>query len=248
MPITSIEEIHNDNIPKMEPIKEVMNLYVDGIPDGVSNRNGMIYILCGAGGSGKTSLLLSMFKTKLLYLKKFDNIYYICPESSFLSVQKHVFEKHDKVYHELSASLLYEIYDELKIIKEERSKNKKRQHYNLIIIDDFADVMKNKDILTILSKMLIKARHINTGFIFTLQSYFYFPKILRKQITFATIFRPKNVEEFETLAKELCNMNRDDALKLFNYVFDESYTHLDIDTQLGKYYKNFNILKLNEKK
>jgi hypothetical protein len=247
MTITSIDEIENKNIPTLQPIKEIMDINVPSIPEGVSRRNGMIYILTGSGGSGKTSLLLSMFKSKDLYRNKFNNIYYICPESSFLSVAKHPFIDHDKVIHELNDNVLYGIYDELMELKEERSRKKKKPHYNLIILDDFADTLKLKNIQIALNKMLIKARHLNCGFIFTLQSYFYFPKMVRKQITFATIFRPKNIAEFETLARELFNMKSDDALKLFNYVFNEPYSHLDVDTVTSTYYKNFNKLVINEK-
>jgi len=77
---------------------------------------------------------------------------------------------------------------------------------------------------------------------FTLQSYYYSPKILRKQITYITIFKPKNIEEFYSLSKQLFNLNQDDALKLYDYVFDAPYTHLDVDTVSNTYYKNFNKL------
>ena len=68
--------------------------------------------------------------------------------------------------------------------------------YSCIILDDWADVLKQKDIESVLNMMLIKARHLRCSFIFTLQSYYYFPKILRKQITYIKIFKPKNVEEW----------------------------------------------------
>ena len=58
------------------------------------------------------------------------------------------------------------------------------------------------------------------------------------------MFKPKNIEEFYSIAKELFNMNQDDALKLYDYVFDVKYAHLDIDTVTNTYYKNFNLLKL----
>ena len=45
-----------------------------------------------------------MFKNQKMYRNRFHNIYYIFPVSSFLSVEKHPFEKHDKVYHELTVS------------------------------------------------------------------------------------------------------------------------------------------------
>ncbi len=89
MTITNITEIINEKLPKTHPIKENMDIYVPNIPEGLSKRNGMIYALIGSGGSGKTSLLLNMFKSTKMYKSKFHNIWYICPSSSFSSVQKH---------------------------------------------------------------------------------------------------------------------------------------------------------------
>ena len=241
MTIKSIVEIENKTFPNQAPVKEKMDIYVPKITaENIPKRNGSIYVLCGSGGSGKTSLLLNMFKTKLLYRKKFHNIFYTCPSSSFLSVEKHPFQDHENVYHELTYSVLEDIYNQLVELKE----TEKKPIYSLIIIDDYADAMKDPSILKILSRMIIKARHINCCFFFTLQSYYYFPKILRKQITYMTIFKPKNVEEFFSLSRELFNMNQDDSLKLYDYVFDAPYNHLDVDTVTNTYYKNFNLLKL----
>jgi len=256
----------------LKPIKEVQDIYIpDIINQNISRRNGMVYALSGSGGSGKTSLLLNMFKSKLMYRNRFNNIYYICPSSSFLSVKNHPFEKHDKVYHELTVEILEGIYNELIAKKEayaeyfEKKKNKKNKkdkiindeegqeseeeeepelEYSCIIIDDMASSLKDNDINKQLNKMIIKARHIMCGFIFTLQSYLYFPKILRKQLTYITIFKPKNVEEWNSAAQELMNVNKDDALTIFNYVFSEPYAHIDIDLVNNKYYKNFNELKI----
>ena len=241
MPIKEIVEYENTTFPKIEPVKERMDINIPYIKtQNIPQRNGSIYILTGSGGSGKTSLLLNMIKSKQIYRKKFHNIYYICPSVSFLSVEKHPFKDHDNVYHELNYSILEDIYNELIEIKEKEKKPK----YSLIIIDDMADSMKDASILKILNRMIIKARHVNCCFFFTLQSYYYFPKILRKQITYITIFKPKNIEEFYSLSKELFNLNQDDALKLYDYVFDAAYAHLDVDTVSNIYYKNFNKLEL----
>ena len=56
------------------------------------------------------------------------------------------------------------------------------------------------------------------------------------------MFRPKNIEEFNSIVRELLNYNKDDALFLFNYVFDGPYNHLDINTSNSILYKNFNEL------
>jgi hypothetical protein len=118
--------------------------------------------------------------------------------------------------------------------------------YNCVIIDDMANSLKEKDVQRLLNTMLIKARHLNTCFIFTLQSYLYMPKMLRKQTTFATIFKPKNREEWDSLNKELIQMRDEDARQLFEYVYDKEYAHLDIDTIEGKMYRNFNELTIKK--
>ena len=116
--------------------------------------------------------------------------------------------------------------------------------YNCILIDDMGSSLKNPDIQKMLSKMMIKARHIKTAFIFLIQSYYLFPKILRKQIKYTSIFKPKNVEEWNSIAKEILHMNKDNGLILHDYIYDEDYAHLDIDTTNNKIYKNFNLLEI----
>jgi len=279
MPIVGIYEIQNPLYTKTNPIKEKQDIIIPDIIDqNISSRNGMIYCLTGSGGSGKTSLMLNLFKNKNFYRSRFNNIYYFCPISSFLSVDKHPFEGHDKLYHELTVGTLEAIYQELIAMREEyeqylEKKKMKRKtkgkgknkittvgiedvepesdndeeteiQYNCIIIDDYADILKDKSMLVQLNKMLIKARHLCTSFIFTLQSFYYFPKILRKQLTYVTIFKPKNTEEFYSITKELFNMNQNDALKIYNFVFNEPYAHIDIDLVNNIYYKNFNKLQL----
>jgi hypothetical protein len=241
MTITEIIENPNTQIKKLKPIKESMNINIPDIPDGISRRNGMIYLLVGSGGSGKTSLLLNQFKKGGAYHRKFDNIFYFCPTSSFMSVVKHPFLNHDKVYNELNYNTLLDLKKELETIKED---NEDDPLYNCVVIDDFANSLKEKDIQKALNSMLIKARHLNTAFIFTLQSYLYMPKILRKQLTYCTIFKPRNAEEWAGIREEILQMKEDDAKKLYDYVFDQPYQHLDVDTFEGKFYKNFNLLDI----
>jgi hypothetical protein len=250
MPIGNIELIPNKNLPKFKPVKENMEIYIPNIIEHIPRRNGFIWLLSGSGGSGKSNVVLNLFKTNL-YKKKFDNIFYFCPLVSFMSVENHPFKNHPTIYNEMTIENLKELYKTLKSIKEgdeEASDESVETKYNLVIFDDMADQYKSsKDMEKILSTMLIKARHLNTAFIFTTQSFYYFNKILRKQLTNVSIFKPKNVEEWESLAKELFRMKKDDAKKLYDYVFDAPYQHLDIDTTTGQFYKNFNLLNFDEK-
>ena len=245
MPIVDIKEEINKSIPKTKPVKEKMDTYVPDIIDGVARRNGSIALYVGSGGSGKTSFLLNQMKT--VYKRKFHHIYYFCPSSSFASVKDHAFAKHDKVYNELEANTLEEIKDEL-IQRKEESEDDDEQEYSLIIIDDFANNLKDKLLLRTLNSMLIKARHLNAFFIFTVQSYLYFPKILRKQLTWISIFSGvRNKEEWRTIREELLKMNEADAKIIYDYIFDVPYQHMDMDLFEDKIYKNGNLLDIREK-
>jgi hypothetical protein len=243
MGIKNIKLHINENLPKkINAIKERMDIYIPKIQEGISRRNGMIYCLVGSGGSGKTSLLLNMFKSTKFYRSKFHSIFYICPDASFSSIEKHPFSDHDKVFHDLTVELLEEIYKQLNEIKE----TSEEIEYSCVIIDDFANVLKDNDIQIALNKMLIKSRHLQCSFIFSIQSYYYFPKMLRKQITYITLFKPNNEEEYQAVTKELLHMNKDDSLILYEYVYNEPYAHLDIDVREDIIYKNFNKLEFEK--
>jgi len=227
-------------------IKEKMNINIQNINPNLPHRNGFVYAIVGSGGSGKSSMLLSMFKSTKFYRKKFDNIYLFTPRSSYLSVEKHPFENHNNVYHDLTIKELENIYDELNELKENSINDNTPIENSIIIIDDFANALKDNDLTVYLNKMIIKARHLACCFIFTLQNYYLLPLTIRKQITNVSIFKPKNKKEWDTISDELLNMNKEDTLKIYNYVFDAPYTHLDIDTLNNKLYKNFNLLEIEE--
>lgn len=270
MTIVDIQETKNPLDVAVRPIKEKMDIFVPGIKNkNIPNRNGMICAYVGAGGSGKTSLMLNMFKDPNCYKGVFHNIFYICPEGSFLSVVNHPFDGHDKVFHELSVPLLEEIMETLKVLKsqsckekdkikikgvfagveddEDESEDEKEISYNCVIIDDFADALKDPGIAKQLRKMLVKSRHYCCSYIFTLQSYLYFPKDLRKQITNLIQFKPNNEEEWQSVVKELIKMKPEDERILHGYCFDKEYNHLDVDKLSGEFYKNFNKLNIIKK-
>lgn len=240
-----IKEI-DSNLNIKSGIKEKMNINIENININLPHRNGFIYAIIGSGGSGKSSMLLSMFKSTKFYRKKFDNIYLFTPRSSYLSVEKHPFENHNNVYHDLTIKELENIYDELNELKQNSINENIPIENSIIIIDDFANALKDNDLTVYLNKMIVKARHLACCFIFTLQNYYLLPMTIRKQITNVTIFKPKNKKEWETISDELLNMNKEDTLKIYNYVFDKQYTHLDIDTLNNKLYKNFNLLEIEE--
>ena len=236
-----ITELKND-LPQIKPVKEIMSIYIDGINPNIPNRNGFIYALIGSPGSGKSSLLLSLFRSRNYYKNKFNHIYLITPESSFLSVKDHPFENHAKVYYELNSETLENIYNELVEIKKECLEGGYEIEHSCIIVDDYASDLKDKELIKALKQLLIKSRHIGCSFIFTLQAYNLFPLVLRKLLTNISLFKPKNKIELDSVRKELINLNEENTMELMNFVFDNEYNHLDVDTNTNILRKNFNKL------
>jgi hypothetical protein len=241
-----ITEIKN-NLPKTKALKEIMEIYVPNIDRNLPSKNGSIYAIIGSPGSGKSNLLFStLFKNLNYYRSKFDNLYLITPESSFLSLQKHPFKDHNKVFHELDKATLEVIFEEILEYKKQALEDDRPVEHSCIIIDDYADGLKDKDIIMSLKKLLIKSRHINCFFIFTLQAYNMFPLVLRKLITNITLFKPKNNVETESIRSELLHMGKDEFQELTNYIYDEPYNHLDYDTNTMEIRKNFNLLNIEK--
>ena len=239
-----ITEIEND-LPSIKPVKEIMSVYLDGIDPNLPNRNGFIYALIGSPGSGKSSLLLSLFRDRNYYKKKFNNIFLITPQNSFTSVDNHPFKNHQHVYHDLNSDVLENIYEHLMQMKTDNLADGYELESSVMIIDDFASELKNKELIGILKQFCTKSRHLGCSIIFTLQAYNLFPLVLRKMLTNVTIFKPKNKVELQSIRSELLNMNEDNTIELMDYVFDKEYNHLDIDTVTGHLRKNYKLLEIN---
>ena len=239
-----ITEIDNE-LPNIKPVKEIMNIYIDGIDPNLPNRNGFIYALIGSPGTGKSSLLLSLFRDRKYYKKKFNNIYLISPENSFTSVVNHPFKNHTKVFHDLNEDVLENIYEELMELKHSCIEDGYDMETSCLIIDDFANDLKDKNIIKILKRILTKSRHIGCSIIFTLQAYNMFPLVLRKMLSNITLFKPKNKVELESVRKELINLNEEKTMELMDYVFNAEYNHLDVDTTNSSLRKNFKLLEIN---
>ena len=57
-----IEEIINNDLPKLKGSKEKMDIYIPKVNEALPNRNGHCCCFVGGPGSGKTSLIQNLLK------------------------------------------------------------------------------------------------------------------------------------------------------------------------------------------
>lgn len=247
-----IEETPNSGALKLVPVKEKMDLFIPKITiENAPNRNGFVSLFIGAPGSGKSSLLLSMLGNKACYKGKFKYIFYFCPLASYLSVKDHPLDDDATVirFHDLTAEHLDAVHDYMVAMKNlnEEQDNPKEYHC-LMVIDDFANDLKDSDIEKALKRILVKSRHLMLATIITLQGYLMLPRVLRKLMTNGIIFKPQNRLEWDSLVEEhLSHLEKKEAKQLYDYCFSEPYNHLDVNTKQNAkemFARNFNSLTL----
>ena len=240
----AIHEIKND-LPPTKPVYEKFGEFIDDINDNLPRFNGTLWAIIGKGGSGKSSMFLSLFKSKHLLRGKFDEIHYIVRESSFNSVDKNPFEKHDKIHHVLSPEIIYSIHDEALERRDACFENNEPCEHTAVLIDDFGALLKDKDIEYALKTIMNIARHANLYIIFIVQTYMMLPVDIRRILTDVTLFIP-NAEEWDLVIKEVLMKKKEITQQIYDYAFNKRFNHLTIGTKDNTIRKNFNLLEITE--
>ena len=196
-------------------------------------------LFIGRPGSGKTSLLYSLFKSKELFAKVFHNIFLFQPSHSRASMKDKLFDKlpTDQKYDELNYDTLSEVMD---IIKAEDSK-----YNNCIIIDDMTAHLKNNDTFKLFKELVNNRRHLRTSIFFLVQTYHSIPKEIRRLFSNVFVFRVSK-NELETIFGELVEKHKDCVLQISKVVFDEPYNFLYINTETQRLFKNWDELQFND--
>jgi len=195
--------------------------------------------LCGAAGSGKTSLEMSMLTHDEMYHKVFSHIFVVMPPNSRASLKGDPFKDHPK--EKLFDELTYEVLEFVLAFCEVASRE--NQH-SVLILDDCAAELKNSNIQKILKQLIFNRRHLKLSIHIMTQSYNAMPLSIRKNISHCVCFKPRNRKELEALFSELVFLDKKDQLKLFQHIFDVQYNFMFVNTALNKFYKNFNELAL----
>ena len=131
-------------------------------------------IVAGRMGQGKTSLLTALVKT--VFKKCFETIYLFMPSNSRSSIENDIFGQNlpgDQLFDTLSFDNISNVYERLQ-------KDSEDDYHSLLIIDDFASQLKEKDIQQVLYKIITKMRHLRCTIFLLIQNYQALAKPLRE--------------------------------------------------------------------
>lgn len=194
---------------------------------------------CGAAGSGKTSAAIGWLVHPEMYHKVFHNIFVVMPPNSRASLKGDPFKDHpaEKLFDDLT-------YGALEFVKAYCETESPEGHNSLLFIDDCSASLKDGAIQKLFKELIFNRRHLKLSIMIMTQSYNAMPLAIRKNISHACIFKPRNRKELEVLFSELIFLSKDEQLSLSRHVFDGPHNFLFLNTGLNLLYKNFNRLDL----
>ena len=215
--------------------------------------NGSLVLICGSSGSGKTSLLVNLIskKGKLNgYRQSFRRCFHkiILCSPSLGTLKKDLAVPRNQRYEDFN-TCMDEIEGHLdeSVVKGDQDDERK---FNLLILDDVASALKqSRHNEMLLTRLLQNRRHRNLTCIIIVQKWTMIPTGIRSNANVIFLFRPKTMQEQETITGDLLPVHKRDSIDLFNFIFDSRYSHLMIDMTLKysnrfRYFKNFNEIIL----
>ena len=207
------------------------------------------YIISGASGSGKSSLIINLLKSqkitkdkkaKLSYRKMFDKVIYVSPSAH--TVKNSPLEKiaDDQKFLELNS----DVFDLLEEIGDDAIEDDK---HNLLILDDVSSQLRTKENEKPLNQIIKNRRHKNLSIWIVGHKATDLSPSLRSNANLIFAFKPKTNKEINAIQDEYMLMDKKQANEVFDAAFKGRYDFLLIDASLRKsadfrFFRNFNEL------
>ena len=184
-------------------------------------KSGFAISIVGPAGSGKTSAMVSMIKSKDGYYRRFENIITVIPSSSIASLKANPFR-------DLDDGNKYEALDleSLDSIIESVEENREEDEYTLLILDDVSAELQDAVILKRMMRVFLNRRHLLLSIIVlshSLTGKGALPYVTRKNISHLMLFRPAC--GLEVVNAEYLHLPRDKFKELTEYCFNKKHNH-----------------------
>lgn len=188
----------------------------------------------GPPGSGKSTLVQSMLKTKKLFWRVFDTIYVFIPESSKHSCKDSIMDglPEEQIIHDLTEASLLKV--EQKARKNALCDPPKS---TCVIFDDQQDAMTSTTAIKgALLRMMSNRRHNNCTIISILQSWKKLPKKCRAQLSDVFLYNVSR-EDLQTIHREIINKSKQEwemAVQHYHTLIHSESLELNRSGQVNK--------------
>lgn len=187
-------------------------------------------ILVGAPGSGKTSMLYSLFKSKLMLKQVFDKIFIFMPSASQESMKDNIFGElpDEQRFEELTSETMSDA--ELQF-----------EGNSCIIIDDMTVYLKDADVQRRLRNWAFNRRHLGLSIFILSQSWNAVPLSVRKVFNNAFIFKV-NKKEMMMIFEEMVDAHKKNVDEIIRVVFDRPHRFLFVNFSTQRMFKDWDEL------
>ena len=204
-------------------------------------KSGFAMSIVGPAGSGKTSAMVSMIKSRDGYFRRFEHVITVIPSSSISSLKANPFKDLDdgNKYEALEGDGLEEIIETIE-------ENREEEEHTLLILDDVSAELQDAIILKKMMRLFLNRRHLLLSIIVlshSLTGKGALPYTVRKNISHLMLFRPAC--GLEVVNNEYLHLPRTQFKELTDYVFEKKHNHLLLETNTNSMYKNYNTITIN---
>jgi len=240
---TNFHEIVNENAPKLKNPHFIVDYEVKDVEKPFPSVASYM-VFCGKSRSGKSSLITSILTNRRIYRNAFHNVIICIPKHSFSSMSEKdnpfLALDQEKVYHDFNYDVLENIYNQIIAYASE-------EEDTLLLIDDYASELKNRDLLKLLNSLVNNRRHLRLSIWMSVQTYKSIPLSNRKTINVLVLFKCSNKAEIKAIWEEMTFLSKDVFFDLLMYVFKKPYDYIVIDRDKNEYYRKFNKIEIYSK-
>jgi hypothetical protein len=241
----SFEVTANELSGKIMPFDNQVKKSDDPLPQSA----GVIWIMSGKKGSGKSNLILNVLKRKGSPYKKFyDNIFLISPTAGkdekfkkFISE----LEKEGKYYDTLDETIIDAVLAQVKKFNDEfDEKKEKRKPENLLILDDCIHLMPKSTTTSNINQLFTTSRHNRLSVWVATQKYNKINPLIRANADLISFFRSDNRKEITTLIDDI-NVDKPLFEKIYEFCTEEpnSFMHISLFGKI-KFYRKFDRINI----
>jgi len=235
-----IIEKPNTNLKLQRP-RVIIDTVLEPKPEEpLPSKNGFCISIVGPAGSGKTSVMLSMVKSKDGYRKRFHKIIAVIPSSSLASLAVNPLDDlpDGQRFEELT-------YESLADIIEMVEENREEGLLTLLLLDDVSSELQDPGLLKKMMRLFLNRRHLKLSIIsigHSLTGKGALPYTIRKNCSHMILFKPSS--GLDVLNSDYLNMAKDRFRALIDFVFQSPHDHLMLELNSNRMYRNFNRLIL----